>query len=61
MAKRYGSKMNPKIKYMTYDFYAGEWSGSCGACGTELFAPTKSEYQLQFSKHTHSDKCLGGY
>jgi hypothetical protein len=53
--------MNPKIKYMTYDFYAGEWSGSCGACGTDLFAPTKSEYQLQFSKHTHSDKCLGGY
>ena len=61
MAKRYGSKMNPKIKYMTYDFYAEEWYGNCGACFTDLFAPTKSEYLLQFSKHTHSNKCLGGY
>ena len=53
--------MNPKIKYMTYDFYAEEWYGNCGACFTDLFAPTKSEYLLQFSKHTHSNKCLGGY
>jgi hypothetical protein len=46
---------------MTYDFFAEEWSGSCGACGTELFAPTKGEYLMSFSIHTHSDKCLGGW
>ena len=46
---------------MNYDFFADEWSGGCGACGTELFAPTKSEYIMQFSIHTHSKDCLGGW
>jgi hypothetical protein len=46
---------------MTFDFFAREWFGQCGACGTELFAPTKNEYLMNYSKHTHSDKCLGGY
>jgi hypothetical protein len=46
---------------MKYDFFAEEWSGKCGACNTELFAPTKGEYLLSFSIHTHSDDCLGGY
>jgi hypothetical protein len=53
--------MSKKIKYMTYDFFGEEWSGNCGACGLELFAPTKSEYLMQYSIHTHSDSCLGGY
>lgn len=48
-------------KMMTYDFYAGEWSGQCGACGVELFAPTKGEYIVNRTKHTHSNDCLGGY
>ena len=46
---------------MTYDFFGQEWSGECGACGTELYAPSKSAYLIQYSLHTHSDKCLGGY
>ena len=46
---------------MTYDFFAGEWSGKCGACKTELFAPSKGAYLVQFALHTHSDKCLGGW
>ena len=46
---------------MTYDFMADEWFGKCGACGTELFAPNKGAYLLSFSKHTHSNNCLGGY
>lgn len=46
---------------MTYDYSAEEWYGCCGACGTELYAPTKLEYLFQYSIHTHSNKCLGGY
>ena len=46
---------------MTYDFMAGEWYGKCGACKTELYAPTKGAYLVNYSKHTHSDNCLGGY
>ena len=46
---------------MTYDFFAEEWSGKCGACGVDLFAPSKGEYLLNYSLHTHSDKCLNGW
>lgn len=46
---------------MKYDFFGEEWSGVCGACGTELYAPTKGTYLVNFSHHTHSDDCLGGY
>jgi len=49
------------MKYMTYGFFAKEWSGECGACGTELFAPTQGAYIVNHSAHTHSNKCLGGY
>lgn len=52
---------NRKIKPMTYDFFGEEWSGNCGACYKDLFAPTKSEYLIQYSLHTHSKECLGGY
>jgi len=52
---------NPRIKIMTYDFFGDEWSGNCGACQKELYAPTKGEYILQYSKHTKSKDCLGGY
>ena len=50
-----------KVKHMTYDFFAEEWSGECGACGSEMYAPTKSEYLISFSLHTHSKDCLGGW
>jgi hypothetical protein len=46
---------------MTYDFFADEWAGKCGACKTELYAPTKGEYLVAFALHTHSKSCLGGY
>ena len=52
---------NPKIKLMSYDFFGDEWSGNCGACGIDLYAPTKGEYLIQYSKHTHSNNCLGGW
>jgi hypothetical protein len=52
---------NPLIKIMKYDFFGEEWLGNCGACGLNLFAPTKGEYLLQYSRHTHSKNCLGGY
>jgi hypothetical protein len=52
---------NPLLKYMSYDFFAEEWSGNCGACQKDLFAPTKGEYLLQYTMHTHSKDCLGGY
>jgi hypothetical protein len=46
---------------MTYDFFAKEWYGICGACKTELYAPSKGSYIVQHSIHTHSEKCLGGW
>jgi len=49
------------MRYMTYDFFAQEWTGECGACGFELFAPTKAAYNESRWIHTHSDQCLGGY
>lgn len=52
---------NPNIKLMKYDFFGEEWLGNCGACGTDLYAPTKGEYLLQYSKHTQSKNCLGGW
>ena len=52
---------NPRIKLMTYDFFEGDWSGNCGACGKDFYAPTKSEYIMQYTKHTKSVNCLGGY
>jgi hypothetical protein len=52
---------NPLIKYMTYDFFDEEWHGNCGACQKEFYAPTKSEYLMQYVKHTKSINCLGGW
>lgn len=46
---------------MTYDFSGQEWHGKCGACKKKLFAPTKGAWLVQFSLHTHSNKCLGGW
>ena len=46
---------------MTYDFFGQEWYGKCGACGTELFAPTKYDYVKSFRIHTKSVDCLGGW
>jgi hypothetical protein len=52
---------NPLIKIMSYSFFEEEWSGNCGACQKEFYAPTKSEYLMQYAKHTRSINCLGGY
>ena len=52
---------NSLIKFMTYDFFGEEWHGNCGACQKEFYAPTKSEYLMQYAKHTKSINCLGGY
>jgi hypothetical protein len=46
---------------MTYNFFEEEWSGNCGACYKDFYAPTKSEYLMQQIKHTKSINCLGGY
>jgi len=46
---------------MTYNFEAGEWYGTCKACNTELFAPTKKKYNWQHRRHTRSINCLNGY
>lgn len=52
---------NTRVKIMSYDWYSEEWSGNCGACGLDLFAPTKGEYLLSYTIHAHSNDCLGGY
>jgi len=54
-------KMNKLVKIMSYNFFEGEWAGNCGACLKDLYAPTKGEYLLNYTIHTHSDDCLGGY
>lgn len=46
---------------MTYDFFGQEWFGKCGACKTDMYAPTKGEYLVAFALHTHSKDCLGGW
>jgi hypothetical protein len=46
---------------MAYDFFGDEWTGNCGACYKEFYAPTKSEYLMQHTKHTKSKNCLGGW
>lgn len=46
---------------MKYNLLEGEWYGVCGACKTEIYAPTKGAWRVSFSIHTHSDNCLGGY
>ena len=52
---------NTRIKIMNYNFFEEEWSGNCGACYKDFYAPTKSEYLMQYTKHTKSINCLGGY
>jgi len=52
---------NPRIKFMTYDFFGDEWHGNCGACYKDFYAPNKSEYLMQVQKHTRSKDCLGGW
>lgn len=52
---------NSLIKFMTYDFFGDEWSGNCGACYKDFYALTKTEYLMQYAKHTRSKDCLGGY
>jgi hypothetical protein len=52
---------NKKIKLASYDFFAEEWSGNCGACYKDFYAPTKGAYTVQRQMHTHSDECLGGW
>lgn len=52
---------NPKIKFMTYDFFGEEWSGNCGACYKNFYAPTKYEYKLQVMYHGKSSECIGGW
>lgn len=47
-------------KGMLYDFFAREWSGQCGACGYEIYAPNKKDYNRTRLSHTRKD-CLGGY
>jgi hypothetical protein len=50
-----------KNKGFQYDFFAEEWSYECGACGEELYAPTKKHLEGNFWIHTHSNNCIGGW
>lgn len=52
---------NTRIKIMTFNFFEEEWSGNCGACYKDFYAPTKSEYLMQYARHAKSKNCLGGY
>lgn len=44
-----------------YDMFADEWHHTCGACDTDLYAPTKLDLIHGFQVHTKSTDCLGGY
>jgi hypothetical protein len=48
-------------KGFQFDFFAEEWSHTCGACGEELYAPTRKHLEGNFWIHTHSNNCLGGW
>lgn len=43
-----------------YDFFAREWTGQCGCCGFELYAPNKKDYLRTRLSHTRNE-CLNGY
>jgi hypothetical protein len=53
--------MMVKNRGFQYDFFAEEWSYECGACGQELYAPTKKHMEGNFWIHTHSSDCIGGW
>lgn len=48
-------------KGFQYDFFAEEWSYTCRACNTDLYAPTKKHMEGNVWLHTHSKECLGGW
>jgi hypothetical protein len=48
------------FKGMRYDFFAGEWTGACFACGEEFYAPNKKDYTRTRLSHSRNE-CLGGY
>lgn len=48
------------FKGMQYNFFTKEWTGNCGCCDEELFAPTKKIYKKIRLFHTRNE-CLGGY
>lgn len=50
-----------KNRGFQYDFFAEEWYYECGACGEELYAPTKKHLEGNFWIHTHSNNCIGGW
>ena len=41
----------PPVGYK-HDEGAGEWSFTCASCNQTIYAPTKSEIQNQFIKHS---------
>ena len=43
-----------------YDFFAGDWSANCGACGVALDAPKRDIMYLVYTYHTRNE-CLGGW
>lgn len=47
-------------KAMRYDFFAREWTGYCGCCNKELYAPNKKDFIKNRLYHTRNE-CLGGY
>lgn len=59
--KQREGNVNVNVAGFNYDPNAEEWSHQCGACGTELYAPTRLDLLHNFQQHTKSDDCLGGY
>lgn len=49
-----------KYKGLMYDFFAKEWSFSCGCCGEPIYAPTKKTITSTRLYHTRNE-CTGGY
>ena len=39
----------------------GEYSAKCPSCKTQMYAPTLKLIKKQFTSHTKSKDCLGGY
>jgi len=48
------------FKGMRYDFFGKEWSGTCGCCGEQIYAPNKKDYIRTRLYHTRN-LCTGGY
>jgi hypothetical protein len=54
------AKKYTNAKGLKYDFFTGEWSYDCAACGEPLDAPSK-KIMTKIRLYHSRNECLNGY